>query len=112
MNEKENTFGTFVESITDLGKTSLDLAKLKTVDKTTDIVSSLIPPIILSILLVFLTLFLSISAAIWLGEFYDPPYYGYLIVAGFYGVVWLIVYIVRRSIKRKFGDYLVKLLLK
>lgn len=113
MEEKTNLLGSLLDVATDYGETSIELVKLKAVDKITDIVSSLVP---LSIVLVFFlsfVLFVNLGIAFWLGEILGKTFYGFLIVAGFYIVAAIFVRIfLNKWIKRLAGDYMVKHLLK
>jgi len=113
MEEKTNLLGSLLDVATDYGETSIELVKLKAVDKTVDIVSSLIP---LSIILVFFLsflLFVNLGIAFWLGEIFGKPFYGFMIVAAFYIVTAILIRIfLYKWIKRLVGDYMVKRLLK
>jgi hypothetical protein len=113
MENKPNSIETLYERVVDYGKVSLDLLKLKAVDKTSDVSSSFVP---LSVVLYFagtLVLFLSLGLALWLGELLDRMSHGFFVVAGLYGVIGVIFYIfLRKPIKRLIGNYVIKMLLK
>jgi hypothetical protein len=113
MEEKTNLLGSLIDIATDYGETSIELVKLKVLDKTTDFVSSLIPLSIVLVLLFLFLLFLNLGIAFWLGDIIGKTAYGFLVVAGFYifsaTVIRLFFY---KWIKRLVGDYLVKRLLK
>ncbi len=113
MENKPNSIETLYERVVDYGKTSLDLLKLKAVDKTSDVSSSFVP---LSVVFYFagtVVLFLSLGLALWVGEMLDKMSYGFFAVAGLYGVVGVIFYIfLRKPVKRIIGNNMVKMLLK
>ena len=113
MEENANLFETLLEQASEYGKTSIDLAKLKALDKTTEIVSSVIPLSVVILLVVTSLLFLNLGLAFWLGEVLGKTYYGFLIVAVFYVIAGILIhFFLRKWIKRLVGDYLVKRLLK
>ena len=113
MEEKTNLLGSLIDIATDYGETSIELVKLKVLDKITDIVSSVIPLSIVVVFFLSFLLFLNLGIAFWLGDIIGDTAYGFLVVAGFYlfsaAVIRLFFY---KWIKRLVGDYLVKRLLK
>jgi hypothetical protein len=113
MDEKNNLLGSLIDIAIDYGETSIELVKLKVIDKTTGIVSSLIP---LSIILVFILsflLFLNLGIAFWLGDIFGKTAYGFLAVSGFYLFAAIFIRLfLYKWIKRLVGDYLVKRMLK
>ena len=68
MEENAKLLETLLERATEYGQTSIDLVKLKTLDKTTDIVSSFIPLSVVILFIVSFLLFLNLGIAFWLGE--------------------------------------------
>jgi fatty acid desaturase len=101
------------ESATEYGKTSYELVKLKTLDKSVDIVSSLVPHSVVFILLASFLLFLNLGLALWLGDILGKPFYGFFVVAAFYILLGLIFhFILHKSIKKRVGNFIVKRLLK
>jgi hypothetical protein len=77
--------------------TRTELLKLKVADKTSDIVSSTISGIIITLAILFFFSFLNIGVALWIGASIGSIYSGFFIVAGFYALVALIIYIFRDS---------------
>jgi hypothetical protein len=113
MEENANLFETLLEQASEYGKTSIDLAKLKALDKTTEIVSSIIPLSVVILLVVTSLLFLNLGLAFWLGEFFGKTYYGFLVVAAFYVIAGILIhFFLRKWIKRLVGDYFIKRVLK
>ena len=74
------------------GKTSYELVKLKTVDKTSDILSSAASRGIVVLVLSIFIVMINIAIALWLGDILGKSYYGFFCVAGFYAVCGLILY--------------------
>jgi len=113
MEENTKILESLIESATEYGKTSIELVKLKALDKTTDIVSSLIPFSVVIILLITFLLFLNIGIALWLGEILGKPFYGFFAVAGFYILTGIIIhFFLNKWIKRIVGDFFVRRMLK
>jgi hypothetical protein len=113
MEDSAKLLESLLERAEDYGKTSLELAKLKTIDKTAEIVSSLVPLSVVILLTASFLLFLNLGLAFWLGEVLGNPYYGFFIIAGFYLVVAIIIhFLLNNWIKRLVGNYFVKHVLK
>ena len=102
-----------LESAFDYGKSGYELVKLKTVDKTSDVVSSLIPHSVVFVVIVLFTLFFNLGLAYWLGEIIGNIFYGFFIVAAFYGIAGLILHLfMHKWLKKKIYIFLVKQLLR
>lgn len=97
-----------LEKVEDYGKVSLELLKLKAIDKTAEAVSSTVSYILVAFVLIVCLLVASVGAAIWLGDYFGELYLGFFSVAGFYGVLGIILYAVRKSwLKRSIGDSII-----
>ena len=104
---------TLLESTVDYGKTSYELVKLKTIFKSSDVVSSLIPHAIVFLILMSFLLFLNLGVAFWLGEIFGNKFYGFFVVAAFYGIIGIVVHnFMHDRIKKKISDYIIKQALK
>ena len=100
---------TLLERATEYGKSSLELVKLKTLDKSSDVASTIVPQILVYALLMLFMLFLNLGLAFWLGEVFGKIYYGFLVVAGFYCLVAIIFYFfMRKWIKKMVRNYIIK----
>lgn len=77
--------------------TSLDLLKLKAVDKAALVLSSIVShAIVVAFVLIFFFV-LNVGVALWLGEILSKSYYGFLAVAGFYGIVLIFLFIFKNK---------------
>lgn len=76
----------------EFGKSSLELIKLKTLDKTADVVSTLISRGAAILILSMFTIIVNVGIALWLGDLLGKSYYGFFCVAGFYGLIGIILY--------------------
>ena len=113
MEENTRLLESLLESASEYGKTSLELVKLKALDKTTDIVSSLVPNTVVIVLIATFFLFLNLGLALWLGELLGRIFYGFFVVAGFYILTGIIIhFFMHNRIKRLVGNYFIKNMLK
>ena len=107
----------FIEKLIDkgeqYGKTSLELIKLKTLDKTADVISNLISWLIVAVFAVLFFLILNIGIALWLGDLLGKTYYGFFVVSGIYALLALIFAIFRKQfIKIPINESIVKQVLE
>jgi len=107
MDSTERLFAPLLEKAEQYGKTSFELLKLKTLDKTADITSSIISRLLLVSIFLLSVLTITIGAALWLGELLGKNYYGFFLVASFYGLCGVILYFIRPVIKRRLNNSLI-----
>ncbi len=101
-----------LERAFDYGKISLELAKLKAVDKSSNIVSSALSQVVIYFFVITFLLFLNIGLALWLGELLGKNYFGFLAIAAVYGLIGIIIRIfMYRRIKNCVCNSLIKRLL-
>jgi fatty acid desaturase len=113
MEENANLLETLLERASEYGKTSIELARLKALDKTTEIVSSFIPLSVVMLLVASSLLFLNLGLAFWLGEVLGKTYYGFFVVAAFYVLAGIFIhFFLHKWINRLVGDYFIKRVLK
>ena len=94
-------------------KTTLEIVKLKTVDKTSDIISSLAVSLILILIVAIFSLFINVGIALWIGNIMENTALGFFIVSGFYLLLGIIVYFNKESlIKTPIDNLIIKKLLK
>jgi fatty acid desaturase len=109
MEDKSNLAETLFERTEEYVKTSIELLKLKILEKITEIVSSIIARLILTIFIVLCLLMLSIGVSFWLGEMLNKIYYGFFIVAAFYVVAGVIFhFIIYNSVKKRIINSIIK----
>ena len=113
MEDTANLIETLFEKVTDFGKTSMELVKLKAIDKASDIVSTIIPHSVVIVLLTLFMLFLNLGIAFWLGEILGKIFFGFFIVAAFYILAGLILHLFMHNwVKNLIYNYFVKQALK
>lgn len=93
------------------GKTSFELIKLKALDKSADVSSTLISRSLLLIAFTFFIFCLNIAVALWLGDLLGKAYYGFLIVAIFYGLIGFFLFFKQPVIKARLNNFIITQLL-
>ena len=94
-------------------KTTLQLFKLKGTDKIAEIVSNLVSGFVVLMLLGLLFINLNIGIALFIGDLLGKIWLGFFALSGFYGVMALIVYLLRNFlIKRAVRNSVIKILLQ
>ncbi len=113
MDENPKLIESLLERATDYGKTSFELVKLKTLEKTSDVVSSLIPHSVVFVLIVSFMIFLNFGIAFWLGEILGKTCYGFFVIAVFYAVLGIGLRVfMHKWLKKRINNYIIKLVLK
>lgn len=109
MEDKKTIFEPLFERAESLGKTSYELFKLKTIDKSVGVISTYISRRIAVFVLSLFIVFVSIGASLWLGDLLGKTYYGFFCVGGFYGIVACIIYFFMHNwIKKCVGNSIIK----
>jgi len=113
MEDHTKSIEALIERVTDFSKTSYELAKLKTLDKSSDVASSMIPHSIVFVLFASFMLFANFGLAFWLGEILGNTYYGFFVVAGFYVIAGLVLhFFFHKRIKNLIWNSIIKQVLK
>ena len=113
MEDKAKLLESLLSSATDYGKTTIELVKLKALDKTSDVVSSVVPTYVVLIILSTFMLFLNLGIAFWLGDLLGRLFYGFLIISGFYLLLGLLIYfLMYKWLKKLVCNYVIKQMLK
>lgn len=97
MDEQPGLIETLIEKGEQYGKTTIELLKLKTLDKSADVVSTLISWTIVIVFAVLFFLIMNIGIALWLGEMLGKSYYGFFAVSGFYAILVIVFWIFRKQ---------------
>jgi len=113
MEENTKLLESLLEKASEYGKTSLELVKLKSIDKTADVVSTIVPHSVVFVLVASFMLFLNLGLALWLGDILGKMFYGFFVVAAFYILTGLIIhFFLHNPIKKLVGNYFIKHVLK
>jgi len=100
MEENTTLFGDLLDKIEDFTKTTIELVKLKAVDKLVSVASNIVSGVIFSILVFFFLLAFNMAIAFWIGEALGKFYLGFFIVAGFYVLLIIILAFFKNKIIR------------
>ena len=113
MEDNTKLIESLLERTAEYGKASFELVKLKALDKTSDAVSSLIPHSVVLVLVAVFMLFLNMGLAFWLGEILGRTFYGFFVVAAFYGIAGIVLHFFMHDwLKKIIGNYFIKNVLK
>lgn len=113
MEDNAQLFESLLEKATEYIKTSLELAKLKALDKTAEIVSAIVPFSLVTVLIASFLLFLNLGIALWFGDILGKTFYGFFVVSAFYLFTGILIrFFLHKWIKRRVGNYIVTQLLK
>lgn len=80
--------------------TRVEITKLRIAEKTSLVIGNFIAAVIIALLFLFVLLFGSIAGAWALSDWIGKPYSGFLIVAGFYLLLGIIVWAARGRLIR------------
>ena len=111
--ERKELIEDLFEKAEEYVKTNVQLAKLKATDKIADMVGSLIAKSALVILVFFFMLMINIGIAFWLGTVMGKTHYGFMIVAGFYLILAILVLTFQKTlIKEPISNSIISQILK
>ena len=100
------------ERTEDYIKTNVQLLKLKAIDKAADIGSSVVSNAAIVIFGFFFFMMLNIGLGLWLGKAMGETHYGFMALAGFYAIVTLIIFMMRKNIKTPISNSIISQMLK
>ena len=113
MEDNAKLFESLLVKVTDYGKTSFELVKLKALDKTTDVVASSIPVSAAVIIISSFLLFANLGLAFWLGEILGKIYLGFFVVAAFNLIAGGVIYLLTKKwVTKAACNYIIKKALK
>ena len=109
MENKAGIVESLLESIEEYGNTSLNLYKLKAIDRTSEIASTVVSYLAILTCAFLVVVILDIALALWLGQLLGESYYGFLCVAAFNAFLGIVIYGFRYSlIKKPFFNSFIK----
>ncbi len=112
MENQSDTITPIFERLQEYGKTSYELIKLRTVEKTVRFLSNLASRTVVILVTSMFLMFLSIGLAIWFGQMFGEVYLGFLCVAGLYGLVGVILFFFLKNwLRKKFSNAMITSLL-
>lgn len=113
MEENKNLVELLVEDTIAFSKASIELYKLKALEKSSDVVSTIVPHTVVVILVIMAALFVNIGLAIWLGDVFGQLWLGFFAVAALYGVLGIVVkFFMHAWMKNGINNYIIKQVMK
>ncbi len=113
MEEEKSTTKKIYEQVEQYAKTSIELYKLKATQTVANSFAAVATGFVLWVLLSMFLLFVSIAAGFYFGEVLGGWHYGFFLVAGFYALIAVIIYIYRvKCLKENIADFIVKQIFK
>lgn len=108
METTPNVIEALLEKAEQYGKTSLELFKLKAVEKTSDTISKLFVYGIVAAVILLFAIAVNIGIALWIGDLLGKSYYGFFCVAGFYAIAGCVLFFwMKDTLKTKVGDSII-----
>ncbi len=108
-----NLIEPLVERVEAYGKTTIELLKLKAIEKTAVIPSLSVFKGIVLLLITIFVVFFNIALSLFIGEEFGKIYIGFLVVSGFYLLLAIIVYaFMHNYIKNYISNLIIKVLTK
>ena len=94
-------------------KTTFELHKLNAICRVAEIFSSLAVKLAIAVVVVFFSLMINIGLALWIGDLLGKFYYGFFVIASFYLLLILILYVFRNKwIKNPASNFIISQSLK
>lgn len=112
MEENKELFKTLFEKSEDFGRTSLELLKLKAIDKSSDFLSIVISRTIQVIFILTLIFLFTFGLSLWVGELTGKVYYGFFIVGAFYGLIAIAVSVFYKPIRNFISNIFIRQIMK
>jgi len=113
MEDNAKLIESLLERAAEYGKTTYELVKLKALDKTSEVVSSFIPHSVVFVLIALFMLFVNLGLSFWLGEILGKTFYGFFVVAAFYGLIGIVIhFFMHKWLKKLVFNYIIKHMLK
>ena len=109
MENKPTNLEELFEKLKDYADVRLNLFKLKSINKVSGFMSSVIASLVLVIILSTVLFCITIGAALLIGAWIGQTYLGFFIIAAFYLIIGLVLYVLRgKLIKTPISNKLIK----
>jgi fatty acid desaturase len=113
MEDNAKLIESLLERATEYARTSLELVKLKALDKTSDVISSIVPHYVVLVFIALFIIFFNLGLALWLGEILGKTWLGFFVVAGFYVITGIFIHFFMHNwLKKIVGNIIIKQILK
>ena len=109
MEEIKKQIEALIEGAVEYGKSTIELVKLKAIDRISDVTASLLSKIIAGAALFLFILFASLGLAFWLGDLLGKIYFGFFAVAALYGLLGILIHLLlSKWIKIAICNYIIR----
>ena len=81
----------------DYGKTTIELVRLKAIDKSAEVASFLAVRFVIFMAVALFMLIINIGLALWIGDLLGKSYYGFFVIAGVNAIFASLLYSFRRK---------------
>lgn len=113
MKNYETAIEMLLEKAEDCGKTTLELVKLKAINSSADVISSFAIKITLITVIALFVFIINIGVALWIGDLLGKSYYGFFVVAAFYGLLAILLRsYLHRWVKVPISNFIIAQMLK
>lgn len=101
-----------IDKFGDYANTSMDLIKLKMIQKLAEVVAGLTSRLLLVLFLILFSLFINIGLALFLGKLLHENYLGFLVVSLFYLLLAVVIHYFKNTLIHKpMGNTLIEQML-
>jgi uncharacterized membrane protein len=113
MKDKAILIEMLFEKVESYAKTTVELYRLKAIDKATDVFATIASSLIIAVIVALFFILFSIGLALFLGELLGKDYYGFFALSSFYGLVAIIIAMNRRAwLEIKLNDFIIDQIFK
>jgi hypothetical protein len=92
MTDNATHIATLIERAEDYSKTTFELFKMQTIDKSADVVSSLVSRLAILMAVALSILIINIGIALWVGKLLGSAYYGFFVIGGFSALLAMLLH--------------------
>ena len=108
MKDKAILIEMLFEKVEAYTKTTVELYRLKAIDKATDVFATIASSLIIAVIVALFFILLSIGLALYLGELLGKNYFGFFALGGLYALIAIIMSMNRKSwLEVKLNDYMI-----
>jgi len=98
MEERATLIESLAEKAEAYTKSTVDLFKLKAIDKSAHVFSSIVSALIITIVVLCVGTMVNIGVALWIGELIGSSFCGFFIVAAFYIILAIVLVVFKKAI--------------
>jgi len=84
-----------IEKAEDYSKTTIELMKLKAIDKSAEVASFLAVRLVIFVAVALFIVIINIGLALWIGDLLGKAYYGFFVIGGVNAILALLLYAFR-----------------